>query len=154
MPDKPRFIRQVERRLDERTAPGGPGDRKYAARSSGDDVAALRAEQEAENAQTLASGGPEHMTSGQWRGMVVGGLAGAAVGAVLMVLVFGFFPFMEPTWARVMLLAICGALGGAAAGGVYWAGRLPELEGETTDVEGRPSAGTTLRDAGTDARGR
>jgi hypothetical protein len=33
-------------------------------------------------------------------------------------------------------------------------GRQPELEGETVDADGRPSVGTTLRDPGTDARGR
>jgi hypothetical protein len=153
MRKKPRMIEEIEHGFDERTAPSRPGNRKYARRASGHNVAALRAEQEAETAQPVTGGGPEHMTSGQWRGMVLGGLTGAVIGA-LLALPFGFIPFMGSLAARLAVLALCGAMAGAAAGGVYWGGRLPELEGETVDVEGRPSSGTTLRDPHTDERGR
>lgn len=53
-----------------------------------------------------------------------------------------------------MTVAIAGALAGAAAGGVYWGSWTPELEGETVDTDGRPSNSTSLRDPGTDERGR
>ena len=161
MPRRPRIVQRAEAEIDRRTAPDHAGRRKHAARSTGhnpppdpnDEVAALREEQSAENAESLHRGGPEHMTSGQWRGMVLGGLVGAVIGA-LLALPLALVPFMDPAWARMLLVGLCGALAGAAASGVYWAGRLPELEGETLDVEGRPSSGSTLRDPGTDERGR
>lgn len=150
---KPRIVERAEAELDRRTAPSRPGDRKYAEQSSRHDLAALREEQAAETAQEVHSGGPEHMTSGQWKGMVLGGATGAVVGAVVF-LPFALIPFMDSVGARVVIVAICGALAGAVSFGVYWAGRLPELEGETMDVEGRPSSSTTLRDPHTDERGR
>lgn len=151
---KPRAVERFEERLDEHTQPDQPGDRRHASRASGRNRSALRAEQVEETAQGVMDAGFEHMTRGQWRGMLFGGAGGAALGAVLMVVAGLFVPIFEPLWARLALFALVGALAGAAAGGVYWGGRLPELEGETMDADGRPSSGTTLRDPHTDRRGR
>jgi hypothetical protein len=72
------------------------------------------------------------MTTGQWRGMVLGGAVGAVLGALLL-LPLAAIPFVSSVAARLVIVACCGALAGAAAGGVFWGGRLPELEGETDD---------------------
>lgn len=154
MARKPHAVERFEERLDEHTRPAEPGDRRYASRASGHNQSALRAEQEEETSRGISQAGFEHMTSGQWRGMIGGGAAGALVGAVIMAVVGAFVPIFDPLWVRLGLFALCGALAGAAAGGVYWGGRLPELEGETMDGDGRPSDGTTLRDPHTDSRGR
>jgi len=150
---KPRAVEAVEAELDRRTEPPRPGDRKFAGRGIGDDPEVLREEQATETAQTVTSAGPVLMTSGQWKGVVLGGLGGALLGAVVA-LPLAFIPFMDSVSARLVLVAVCGALAGAAAGAVLWGGRVPELEGETIDVDGRPSVGTTLRDPHTDERGR
>jgi hypothetical protein len=150
---KPHVVGAVEHEIDSHTAPSRPGDRKYAPRDSGDDIETLRDEQEDEVAHGPGSGGAFHMTTGQWRGMVLGGAAGAVIGALLL-LPLALIPFLDPAAARVGLVLLCGAMAGAAAGGVYWGGRAPELEGETMDTDGHPSDGTTLRDAHTDDRGR
>lgn len=153
MTRKPHAVEQAEQELDEHTAPPRSGDRKYAARGSGRNPGALRGEQQHEAAQGPAASGAPHMSTGQWHGMVFGGAVGALIGALLL-LPLALVPFMDPALARVGLVALVGALAGAAAGGVYWGGRAPELEGETVDVDGRPSSGTTLRDPHTDPRGR
>lgn len=150
---KPRLVADAEQELDRHTAPSRQGDRKYAPRESDGDVEALRDEQEDEVAHGVAASGSVHMTTGQWQGMVLGGLGGAILGALLL-LPLALIPFLDPVGARIALVMLCGALAGAAAGGVYWGGRAPELEGETMDADGRPSDGTTLRDPGTDERGR
>jgi hypothetical protein len=147
------LIGAAEDQLDRHTAPPRPGDRKYAGRGTGDDPAALREEQAAETAEPVLSAGPEHMTSGQWHGMVLGGAAGAVLGALLL-LPLALVPFHDSVTFRLVTVAIAGALAGAAAGGVYWGGRAPELEGETVDADGRPSNSTTPRDPGSDKRGR
>lgn len=148
-----RIVGRVEPELDRRTEPPRPGDRKYGSRSNGHDISALRAEQSAETAETVTSGGPPHMTGGQWKGAVLGGVTGAVIGAVIMLPVAAI-AFLDPLAVRILLVTVIGALAGATAGAVYWGGRLPELEGETTDVDGRPSVGTSLRDPHTDERGR
>lgn len=150
---KPHLVEEVEEEIDRHTVPSRPGDRKYASRQAGDRVPDLRDEQEDEVAQGPGASGAFHMTTGQWKGMVLGGALGAVIGAVLL-LPLALIPFLDPVAARVGLVTLCGALAGAAAGGVYWGGRAPELEGETMDADGRPSDGTTLRDPGTDERGR
>jgi hypothetical protein len=150
---KPHLVQQVEQELDEHTAPDRPGDRKYVARGEGDDAGVLRDEQRDEVAHGPAASGAPHMSTGQWQGMVLGGVLGALIGAVLL-LPLALVPFLEPVGARVALVCLTGALAGAVAGGVYWGGRAPELEGETLDVDGRPSSGTTLRNPETDERGR
>jgi hypothetical protein len=37
---------------------------------------------------------------------------------------------------------------------MYFGGRVPELQGETVDADGRPSVGSTPRDPNSDERGR
>jgi hypothetical protein len=139
MTDKPQFVERAEEELDRRL-PSSP---------DGNTVA----DQQAETHHSVAEAGPVQMTRGQWQGMVLGGIAGAVIGA-LIALPFAFIPFMDPVGARIAVLLVAGGLAGAAAGAVYWGGRLPELEGEVTDADGRPSDGTSLRDPHSDARGR
>lgn len=148
-----RIVDRAEEELDRHTEPPYPGGRRHVPRAPGDDPEALREEQVAETAEPLVSSGPPHMTHGQFRGMVLGGLAGGAIGA-LVFLPVALVPFMASATARIVVVLIVGWLAGATAGAVYWGGRTPELEGETTDVNGRPSIGTTPRSRGTDERGR
>lgn len=143
----------VEKALDRRTEPSRPGDRTHGSRSDAHDISALREEQAAESAETLTSGGPPHMTSGQWKGAVLGGVIGGVIGAVIMLPVAAI-AFLDPLAVRILVVTIIGGVAGTTAGAVYWGGRMPELEGETTDVDGRPSVGTSLRDPRTDERGR
>jgi len=138
MPEKPHIVEQAEEQLDRRL-PRSP---------DGNTVA----DQQAQTRHTLAEAGPVQVTQGQWRGMVVGGAVGALIGA-LIALPFAAIPFMDSVGTRILLLVILGVLAGAAAGGVYGGGRTPELMGEVTDADGRPSTGTTLRDPGSDPRG-
>jgi hypothetical protein len=139
MPDKPHIAEQAEEQLDRRM-PGSP---------DGNTVA----DQQAQTRTGPLESGTVQMTRGQWRGMVLGGAVGALIGA-LIALPFAAIPFMDSVGARILLVVILGVLAGAAAGGVYWGGRTPELMGEVTDADGRPSIGTTLRDPHTDSRGR
>jgi len=55
---------------------------------------------------------------------------------------------------RIVICVSVGALAGATAGAMYWGGRLPELERETVDADGRPSSGSSPRDPRHDDRGR
>lgn len=139
MPDKPHIVEQAEERID-RHVPASP---------DGNTVA----DQQAQTHQGPVESGAVQMTRGQWRGMVLGGAVGALIG-VLIALPFAAIPFMDSVGTRILLLVILGALAGAAAGGVYGGGRAPELAGEVTDADGRPSVGTSLRDPHTDPRGR
>lgn len=54
----------------------------------------LREEQASEAAEPVLNAGPEHMTSGQWHGMVIGGASGAVLGALLL-LPLAFVPFHD-----------------------------------------------------------
>lgn len=148
-----KVVDSAEGALDRHTEPAHPPGRKYAPPEGGDDPDALREEQAAETAQPVTAGGPPHMTNAQWKGMVLGGLAGGLIGALLFLPV-ALIPFIDAVIVRIVVVAIIGWLAGATAGAVYWGGRAPELEGETMDVNGRPSIGTTLRDPHTDERGR
>lgn len=139
MPDHPHIVEQAEERID-RAMPSSP---------DGNTVA----DQQAQTRHGPVESGPVQTTPGQWRGMVVGGAVGAIVGVVIA-LPFAAIPFMDSVGTRILLVVIAGALAGAAAGGVYGGGRAPELEGEVTDADGRPSVGTSLRDPHTDPRGR
>lgn len=93
------------------------------------------------------------MTRGQWRGAVLGGVVGGIIGA-LVLLPLAFTGLLDAVPMRVLVVAIIGGIAGATAGAVYWGGRMPEMKGETTDADGRPSVGTSLRDPDTDERGR
>ncbi len=141
--------------IDDHTAPP-PGERKHAAGpgAHSDDRSALRREQQEEAAQAWAGPGFGAMTDAQVKGLVLGAIVGGLCGALL------FLPLGVIGWGDISLpwrlgvAALCGALAGGVAGAVYLGGREPELEGETRDVDDRPSIGTTLRDPHTDARGR
>lgn len=146
------IVNRLEKALDRRTAPR-PGDRKYGRRGSPHDAATLRAEQTAEGAEPLSKGGPLPMTSGQWKGTVLGGLIGGLIG-VVVTLPVALIPFLDSVVVRIVVVVIIGLLAGATAGAVYFGGRMPELEGETIDVDGDPSVGSSLRDPDTDPRGR
>jgi uncharacterized membrane protein YeaQ/YmgE (transglycosylase-associated protein family) len=148
MPE-PEFVERAEEAVDRHTAPP-PGARRH---GTGADRDSLRREQQDEAAEVWVGPGAPAMTSGQLRGGVLGGLVGAVVGA-LVFLPLAAVPVDVPVWLRILVVAVVGAMAGATAGSLYFGGRMPELEGETLDADGRPSVGTTLRDPGTDARGR
>jgi len=94
-------------------------------------------------------------TRAQTHGIVWGGLIVGLIGAVIG-LGFGFIDWgVDVSLAmRLITTAVIGFLAGAAIGAVYWGGRLPELEGEMTNSEHEPSAGSSLSDPTTDERGR
>lgn len=152
MTNRPEFIEHAEDAVD-RTAPH-PGERKYAtgARARSDDPGALRAEQQDEAAQTWFGVGL--LTDAQLRGTILGTVVGGVVGALV------FLPLGLISWGglavgwRLLIAALCGALAGSTGMALYFGGREPEIEGETQDLDGRPSVGTTLRDPDTDDRGR
>lgn len=150
-----RVRERTARSVDEHTEPA-PGDRKYAtgpdAHTVDRDV--LRREQQDEAAESWVGPGLGPMTDAQWKGLVMGSLAGALVGAVL------FLPLGLIGWGglalgwRLAVAALAGALAGGTGMALYLGGRQPELEGETQDVDDRPSVGASPRDPRTDARGR
>jgi hypothetical protein len=150
---RPKWLNQAEEAIDEQTAPP-PGERKYSGggHAHTDQRRVLRHEQQEETTQAWYGLGL--LTDAQLKGGLVGIVLGALVGAVL------FLPVGLIEWGdlglgwRLGIAALCGALAGATACAVYLGGREPELEGETRDVDDRPSIGTTLRDPHTDARGR
>jgi hypothetical protein len=150
---RPGVVARTEETIDEHTAPAA-GDRKYAtgADAHTTDPRALRHEQQDEIAESWFGLG--FLTDAQWKGGVVGIAVGGLVGALL------FLPLGLVGWAglglgwRMAIAALCGALAGSTAMAVYFGGRGPELEGEMQDLDDRPSIGTTLRDSGTDERGR
>lgn len=148
-----RVIDRAEAELDRHTEPPHPGDRKHVEKDGEGDVETLREEQAEESAEPLTKAGPPIMTSGQWQGMVLGGLAGGAIG-LLVLLPVALIPFIESVGLRILTVAVVGWFAGATAGAVYWGGRTPELEGEMVDVDGRPSIGTSPRNHHTDRRGR
>jgi hypothetical protein len=149
--DKPDIVERAEEMIDEHTEPDG--ERKYADAGDGVDPTALRREQQDEAAHAWVGPGVPAMTGGQWHGLAMGAVVGAAVGALLF-LPLALIPFMGPVGLRILLVVAAGALAGGTAGALYAGGREPELEGETIDADGRPSVGTTPRDPHTDARGR
>ncbi len=146
------FVNEAEAAIDRRTE-AHAAEHRPPPHALGDERAALRAQQQEEAAHIVAGPGAPAMTSAQARGAVVGMVVGGLIGAVLF-LPLAFIPVVDAVAVRLLLAALVGAMAGATAGGIYMGGREPELEGETVDADGRPSVGTTLRDPGTDARGR
>jgi hypothetical protein len=112
----------------------------------------LRREQQDEAARAWPGLGS--ITDAQMKGSVVGSVAGAVAGALLF-LPLGLIPWegMAVGW-RLALAALCGAIAGAVALGVYLGGREPEREGEAVDTEGTPGipARRTTPDAARSAR--
>ena len=153
MTHRPDIVEKAEQAIDRKTAPS-PGERKYATgeRAHTTERDALRREQQDEIAESWSGLG--FLTDGQFKGGIWGTVLGGVVGALLF-LPLGFVPWsgLALGW-RLGIAALCGALAGATALAVYLGGREPELEGETQDVDGRPSIGTTLRDPHSDPRGR
>lgn len=109
--------------------------------------------QEAELGESWPLVGTGIMTDGMWKGFLFGSVVGGLIGAVVLVPVAFFVAQDLALWIRLVLFGVIGALAGGTAGAMYFGGRVPELEGEVVDGDERPSAGTTLRDPHTDARG-
>ncbi|MGI9119640.1 MAG: hypothetical protein ACR2G7_05880 [Acidimicrobiales bacterium] len=151
---KPEALRRAEGAIDRAT--GAPDERpKYAeGTDESGNVEALEGEQRSEAGQTWPEPPMPISTGAQGRGMLIGSLIGGAIGLVLL-LPLGFIPISGLSLTgRLVLCAIIGAFAGGTAGAMYLGGRLPELEGETVDADGRPSVGSTLRDPRSDDRGR
>jgi hypothetical protein len=117
--------------------------RKYATRDDvSADVGAATREQREETEDGWVGPGVPVMTQAQTKGLAVGIVVGGAIGALLFLPVT-LIPMGELAagW-RLLIVAIVGALAGGTIGVVYLGGRMPELEGETVDAEGRPDMGT------------
>ncbi len=145
--------RTLEEAVDERVASEHP--RRYAdGDRPTDDPHELRREQTREVDEIVAGPGVSAFTGPMWRGLLLGGVLGAAIGFALAVPValvpFGGFPW----WGRLLIVGVSFMAAGATAGAHYWGGRLPELSGESVDADNTPSAGSTLADPRTDDRGR
>jgi len=147
-------LQRIEETTDRLTEP--EHGRKYARERDvrGDVAEAVREQREEINGSWAAPGlGP--MTDGQWKGFLLGGLLGGALGLVVLA-PFGLLSWgggLDLGW-RLVVAGLAGALGGGTAGALYFGGRVPELEGETRDAAGNPDVGESARDAGNDARGR
>lgn len=148
---KPDALREAEDRIDQAT--GAPAQRPKYNPESRSDTDGLEREQHREAGQAWAGPGMPATSDSQWKGLVIGSLVGGAIGLVLF-LPLALIDFGLTTTGRLLLVGIAGALTGGTAGALYFGGRVPELEGETMDGDGRPSHGSTLRDPGTDDRGR
>ncbi len=146
-------IDQMERQLDERLTPDHP--RRYAdSDAPTGDPATLRDEQHREAAEIAGAPGVPAMTGPMAKGMVGGGLLGALIGGLVMA-PLALLPVMSESIGVRLIVVVCiGLAGGATAGAVYFGGRAPELSGESVDADNRPSAGSSLSDPNSDARGR
>lgn len=151
---KPRALQDAEDRIDRSTATPEHLP-KYAERSDHQgDTDALEREGRRESDQSWAGPGVAVSTDAQWKGLLIGSSAGGVIGFLL------FLPLALielgglSTTGRIVLVGLVGALCGGTAGALYMGGRLPELEDETVDGDGRPSRGSTPRDPSTDSRGR
>ncbi|HWH33856.1 MAG TPA: hypothetical protein VNT56_00875 [Acidimicrobiales bacterium] len=148
--EKSATTRRAETRLDQATDRGGA---KYRGDEGGVEAGEQEQRREAGQAQGGGPGLPA-MTDGQTKGLLVGSLVGGLIGMALLV-PLAFIPVSGLSLpGRLIICAIAGALAGGTAGAMYLGGRVPELEGETVDADGRPSVGSTPRDPGSDARGR
>lgn len=152
-PNKSATTSRVEKKMDDATE---PDQRAHdATRTDGGyRMEALESEQRAEAGQAWAGPGVPASTNGQAKGLVTGSALGGAIGLVLL-LPLAFIPIDGLALSgRLIVAAIAGALAGGTAGAMYFGGRVPELQGETVDADGRPSVGSTPRDPRSDARGR
>lgn len=150
---KPNSVRAAEDKIDRATQ---PDDRnKYAPRpDEAGDLGALESEQRREGDRAWAGPGVPASSDSQWKGLVIGSLVGGIIGLVVL-LPLGFIPVSGLSLTgRLLICGIAGALAGGTAGALYLGGRMPELQGETVDADGRPSVGSTPRDPRSDSRGR
>lgn len=155
MTDDRRGLRDaVEQRIDEGTASEHP--RRYAdSDRPTNDPQVLQHETRREIDGVVAGPGVPAMTGPMWKGLIIGSVLGGAIGAVLLAPLALLVDMGDVAlWVRLLIVGGIGAVGGGAAGAHYWGGRLPELSGESLDADNTPSAGSTLADPGTDARGR
>ena len=149
--DKPGATERVEKKIDDVSTRSGS---KYGNDDGGGRAQSLESEQRQEAGEAWAGPGVPASSDGQAKGLVVGSLLGGAIGLVLL-LPLGFIPVGGlALTGRLILCAIVGALAGGTAGALYFGGRVPELQGETKDADGRPSVGSSMRDPGSDSRGR
>lgn len=147
------FVRNAEDKLDDTLSSEHP--RRYAD-SDGpvSDPERLRGEQFREAEEVGGAPGVPVMTGPMWKGMMGGGVAGAVVGGVIAA-PFAFIPTDYADFGiRLLVIVIVGIVAGATAGSIYFGGRAPELSGESVDNDNTPSAGSSLRDPNSDARGR
>jgi hypothetical protein len=151
--ERPEAVQRAEGKIDQAT--GASDDRQKHAdrRDLSGDTDALEGQQRGEAQQAWAGPGLPASTDAQWKGLVTGSLVGGAIGLALLLPV-AFIPFGFSLVGRLVMCGVIGALAGGTAGALYFGGRMPELEGESVDADGRPSVGTTPRDPGTDERGR
>lgn len=149
--DKSATTNRVEKKIDDVTAPSG---QMHGSAHGDDRVESLESEQRREGDQAWAGPGVPASTDGQAKGLLIGSLVGGAIGLVLL-LPLAFIPISGlALTGRLIVCAIAGALAGGTAGAMYFGGRVPELQGETVDADGRPSVGSSPRDPRSDARGR
>lgn len=150
---KPDAVRTAEDKIDRATQKDDQN--KYAQRpDESTDVGALESEQRRESGQAWAGPGVPATSDSQWKGLIIGSLVGGIIGLVVL-LPLGFIPIGGLSLTgRLLICGITGAFAGGTAGAIYLGGRMPELEGETTDADGRPSVGSTPRDPRSDNRGR
>jgi hypothetical protein len=140
-----RVIERAEHTLDEHTRPEHP--RKYADSDAPGTPEELREEQYRETERQWQLPGPIGvLTEAQGHGFWYGGIFGGLIGAVLL-WPLGFIEWGDVAlgW-RMVSMAILGALVGAVVGSVYFAGRLPELEGEMTGAHNQPVEEAAHRD--------
>ena len=146
-------IDEAEERLDAAAQPEHP--RRYAGSNSPEtDPRALAAQTRREVDGVVGGPGLPFMSRPMWNGLVGGSLVGGAIGAIVL-LPLAFIPMDDVAiWLRILVVAIIGAVAGGTAGALYWGGRTPELSGESLDADNTPSAGSSLADPHSDARGR
>lgn len=150
---KPDAVRNVEHKIDHATDPDGKHKHAEQSNERGD-TGALEGEQRRESDQVWGGPGMPASTEGQWKGLIIGSLVGGAIGLVVL-LPLAFIPIGGLSlMGRLVICGITGAFAGGTAGALYLGGRMPELEGETLDADGRPSVGTSERDPRSDSRGR
>lgn len=146
-------IDHAEDRLDAAAQPEHP--RRYARSDQPEtDPQALATETRREVNGVVGAPGLPFMSRPMWNGFVGGSLAGGAIGAIVL-LPLAFIPMDDVAiWLRILVVALIGAVAGGTVGALYWGGRAPELSGESLDADNSPSAGSSLADGSTDARGR
>ena len=150
-PDKSAATERVEKKIDDVSTRSGSN---YSHDEGESRTRSLESEQRRESDEAWAGPGVPASTDGQAKGLVIGSLLGGAIGLVLL-LPLAFIPVSGLSLTgRLILCAIVGALAGGTAGAMYFGGRVPELQGETMDADGRPSVGSTPRDPRSDSRGR